>query len=141
PHARSTDVRALTADLLAYASRLLDAPRAMLVWAEPDAPWRQATVWENGHQAHHRLPTNEPLLAEHVRARAFVTTGGTSRSTILHDSREPQFAAWDGDPLVGEFAQQYERCEVLSAPVVGEGFDGRLFFFDKKEATLDDLLL
>jgi signal transduction histidine kinase len=141
PQSMSPDARSLATDLLAYASRLLAAPRAMLVWTELEGPWRQMVVWDNGTSTCDRLPIGDLIVAPRIDGRPFISTPFPSPRTVVHDARTPELTSWEGDSLEGDFSRRFGGRVIVSAPIAGEGFEGRLFFLDKPEGTLDDLLL
>jgi signal transduction histidine kinase len=141
PQSVPSDARTLATDLLAYASQLLAAPRAVLVWTEPEAPWRQMVVWDEGTSTYDRLATTDPLVAARIGDRPFVSAPHPSPRTVVHDARTPELTSWEGGALEGDLARRFGGGVILSAAIAGEGFEGRLFFLDKPEGTLDDLVL
>ena len=143
PQTVRQDAETLARDLLAYAAALVGAPRALLAWAEPDAPVRRLAAWDGAHQ-HWRVErerVDRPLVEVAVRDRAFIRHGGAHPRTLVHEPSALQLVVHDEDPLDAEFVRRFVSGTVLSLPLQGESVEGRLFFFDKPDATLDDLVL
>ncbi len=133
------DIETLTADLLGRAGPMLAAPRILLLWAEPEAPRMRLTTWDRGHCTHQHLAMECPV-ADALRDRPFLSHLGHPPRTMFQDAG-PSVRAWQGEPLDPEFIRRFASPTVVSAPLHGEGVEGWLFFLDKSEATLDDLLL
>lgn len=134
------DVESLMAEMLGRAGPLLGAPRAVLVWAEPEAPRGRLATWDRGRTVHERAMT-EFVVAEPLRDHAFLSQLGPPPRTVFQDPDSPNVSVWEGDPLDADFTRRFASRTVVSVPLRGEGVAGRLFFLDKTEVTLDDLLL
>jgi signal transduction histidine kinase len=140
PQVMRRDVDALARDLLGYAGPLLEAPRVVLVWAEADAPARIAE-WNRGAWTHERLPAGAGTVHPEIGRRAFICTGAPARRALVQEAHALQLGVWQGDPLDPALSDRLRPGAVLSVSLPGESFDGRLFFLDKRDTTLDDLLL
>lgn len=141
PQTVSHDAESLVKSLLTYAAPLLEAPKAVLAWSELDTPWRWLAIWDRGSWTHERHPAGAGLVNEAVRNRAFIHSGSPVRRTLVQESKGAQLAEWQGDPLDPDFARRLAPGAVLTVPIQGDSFKGRLFVLEKTDATLDDLLL
>jgi signal transduction histidine kinase len=141
PPTGSRDVESLARELLAYAGHLLEVPRVLLAWTEQDAPWHRVAVWTRGAWEHQRLEASVPVVARTIRDLAFIHNAGYGGRTLVREDDLPRLVVWTGDSIDRAFAEQFAISSALSIPIHGESFDGRLFFLDKADATLDDLML
>jgi hypothetical protein len=141
PQTVRDDAESVARDLLEYAAPLLGAPRAVLTWVEVDAPWRRLVTWDRGVWTHEREPAEPAIVDIRLRDRAFIRCRALDRPTLVLESGGPQLTSWEGAALDPAFARRLAPGAVLSVPVRGESFAGRLFVTDKREATLDDLVL
>ena len=134
------DVEALTADLLAYTAALFEAQRIVLTWTETDSPSLMIAMWDRGEAAHERLPADTPVIAERLLDQAFIVRRRPAPRTLVQDS-SGRLVAWPGQPLDEAFAVRIGTGDVLTVPLQGEAFEGRLFVGDKTDPTVDDLVL
>ena len=135
------DTESLARDLLAYAASLLDAPRVVLEWSEVDLPWRRLAVWDRGVWRHDRLSPDVALVNGAIRDYAFINRRGPSGRTLVQEPDGLQLALWEGYPVDAAFENRFGPSTMLSVPMQGESFTGRLFVLDKADPTLDDLVL
>lgn len=141
PQTLPRDGESLTRDLLAYAAPVLNAPRVVLAWVEHDAHWRRIAVWDHGTWTYERESPDTDLVDERLRRHAFIHGASPIRGTQVQETGSPRLVAWVGAPLDPDFAARFAAGAVLSVPVHGESFEGRLFAVDKPDSTLDDLVL
>lgn len=141
PHTLRDDAESLSRDLLAYAARLLDAPRAVLVQVEHDTPWRWIATWHGDRWTYERSSADDDVVAPELAGRAFLQSSGRQRRTLVQAASGPELVVWPGDPVPAAFGRRLQPGAVVSVPVRGESFDGRLFVLDKTDATFDDLVL
>ncbi len=142
PHAVNADVTHQARNLLGYAEPLVGAPHALLAWNEHDTPRRLVASWNRGQWSCERQSVGKDLVASDIADRAFICADLPSGRTLIQ--REPQsldLVPWSGEPVEQEFARSMAARSVLSVPVSGESFSGRLFLFDKLDITLDDLMI
>ncbi|MBI4262904.1 MAG: hypothetical protein HY657_00885 [Acidobacteria bacterium] len=135
------DTEALVRDLLVYAAPLLEAPQMIFSWSEVDTPWRRLAVWNRGGWTHERQPADATMVKDDIRDRAFICRRNPTCRTLVQEPNGLRLASWEGDPLNAAFAHRFAPGTVLSVPIQGESFDGRLFVLDKADSTLDDLVL
>jgi signal transduction histidine kinase len=141
PHPVRDDASSLADDLLGYAGRLMHAPRVLLAWNETEAPWQRLAVWDEGRAAHERLPAGKTIVADGFKERPFISLPGAPPRTLLQDPDAPRLAVSEEEALQGDFGRRFGGTTVISIPLRAEAFEGRLFFLDKSDVTLDDLLL
>jgi signal transduction histidine kinase len=141
PQTSSRDAERLVEALLGYAAPLLDAPRAALVWTEPDAPWRRGVVWDRGRCTHHRHAADAGPVAAALERRSFIYTPPPRPRTIVQDADGPRFSLWSGDPIDPEFRRLLATGTILSVPLPSECFVGRLFVVGRADTTLDDVVI
>lgn len=135
------DAASLVHELLAYAARLLAAPKVVLVWAEIDSPRQQMGIWEGGRWSHERRASQGDLVHEEIRDRAFIYAGVPVARTLVQEISGPQLVPWAGQPVDPSFAQHFNGAPILSVPIRGESFEGRLFLSGQADSTLDGLIL
>jgi signal transduction histidine kinase len=135
------DTESLARDLLEYAAPLLEAPKVILAWSEIDAPWRRMAMWNRGAWSHERQSADAALVSDEIRDRAFICRRSPNGRTLVQESNGLRLALWQGRPLDADFARRFASGTVLSVPMQGESFTGRLFVLDKADPTRDDLVL
>jgi signal transduction histidine kinase len=141
PQAVAQDAESLARELLVYAGPLLEAPRVILAWTEQDAPWRRVAIWGTASWEHERHSGSAPLVDAGLRDRSFIRSARQPSRTMARERGLPHLVAWSGESLDREFADRFSIRGALSVPIHGESFEGRLFFLDKVDSTLDDLVL
>jgi len=141
PETVRDDTESLARDLLEYAAPLLEAPKVTLAWSEIDAPWRRLATWDRGSWLHDRQSADADLVSGGIRDRAFICRRSPNGRTLVQEPNGLRLAPWEGDPLDADFAHRFAPGTVLSVPIQGESFTGRLFVLDKADPTLDDLIL
>jgi len=120
-------------ELLQSAARVLNAPRALLVWEEIDEPWLYLAAWSGDGEF---PPVAEPLASD---------------SFLSPDTSQPQAAVlwasaigpqeWRGAPVHPDLRSRFGMKGVLGARVQGQCATGHLFSLDKHSLTADDLVL
>jgi len=141
PETVRDDTESLARDLLAYAAPLLDAPRVILAWSESDTPWRRLAVWDRGVWTLDHQSADAALVSREIRDRAFICRRSPNGRTLVQEPNGLRLALWEGHPVDADFARRFAPGTVLSVPMQGESFTGRLFVLDKADPTLDDLVL
>jgi signal transduction histidine kinase len=141
PTSLQHDAAAVARDLVSYAAPLLDAPTVVLAWVEHDTPWRWFGTWRRGDWSHQRDSADLELVHDTLRDRAFIHTVRPRRRTLVLEGTGPQLDLWHGEPLARSWLERFGSDSVVSVPIPGQSFTGRLFVLDKADATLDDLVL
>ena len=142
PHAVHADMETLVRNLLGYGEPLVGAPHAVLAWSEHDAPRRLVASWNRGQWSCQRQSSEADLVASDVADRAFICVDlPAGRTLIQTDTTSLDLVPWVGEALDRDFAQHVASRTVLSVPIAGESFSGRLFLLDKVDITRDDLMI
>ena len=138
-----SEVRALAQTLLERVARILDVPRGVLIWEDPEEPWVHVASWSGGRFEYSRgAPAT---LAELVDAQL------ADSSFLCPDVRDPEpvvlrtsalgFERWSGAPLGGDPRARFAIGAVFSMKLRGQNWEGRVFCLDRPTMTTDDLLL
>lgn len=134
---------ALVRSLLEHASATLGAPRALLVWLEPEEPWLEVAGWSAGALERRREPPSayDHLVAAPLAGAAFLSAAARATAPDVLLRRLGRLERWRGAPIDAELAKRWEIGPVLSLPLAGDTFQGRLFLLGKRAMTSDDLVL
>jgi signal transduction histidine kinase len=143
PQAEPQRIEPLVRSLLEHAAQALGASRTLLCWVEREEPWLYTASWAGDSLTWSRS-SPEPfarLVAEPLQASSFLCPDvANPYCTVLHKS-PAGLAHWRGAPLDPELRERFGIHAVLSVPIDGESFEGRLFFIGKRSMTSDDLVL
>ena len=143
PDAGGRKSDAEVSNILAYAAQTMAAPRAVMVWDEPEEPWVHVATWSRQGFAWRREPpeTFTPIVDEGLGSRTFLCLDASAdvASVLYEDSG--RFRRWSGSPLHRDLQTRFDVRTVLSVAVRGETFVGRLFFLDALRPSPDDLML
>jgi signal transduction histidine kinase len=140
----SSDASGLVREVLDHAAGVLAAPRAVGAWEEREEPWMHVASWSGGEiqQARKAPGMWDPLIAPDLSSTAFLCPDAAAPIPVVHHT-SPQggLRHWQGAPLHPGFQTEFAVGPVLSAIVVGETLEGRLFWLDKTGMSADDLFL
>src|SRR5213594_3132887 len=130
--------------LLHSAARVLNAPRALLVWEEIDEPWLYLAAWSGDGEFHvWREPPEryDPPVAEPLASDSFLSpdTSQPQAAVLWASATGPQ--EWRGAPVHPDLRSRFGMKGVLGARVQGQCATGHLFSLDKHSLTADDLVL
>jgi len=130
--------------LLHSAARVLNAPRALLVWEEIDEPWLYLAGWSGDGEFHlWREPPEryDPPVAEPLASDSFLSpdTSQPQPAVLWASATGPQ--EWRGAPVHPDLRSRFGMKGVLAARVQGQCATGHLFSLDKHSLTADDLVL
>jgi signal transduction histidine kinase len=143
PGSLPRDAGALVQSLLAQAASVLRISRAVIVWEEPEEPWRHFAVWSEDRFEWKKEPPDlfGALVASPLGKRDFLCSDARSaEATVLY--RSPAgFTPCQGPALHPEFQARFAVGPVLSLNLDKGELKGRLFLLDKKKMTSDDLIL
>jgi signal transduction histidine kinase len=136
-------LEALVEETLRHGAGVVGAPRAALAWIEGEEPWAHLAVWHPGGVERRREPPAalQPWVAEPLAATRFLCPDLAASPPVSRWSAGDGLRRFAGPPLHPALAERFAARSLLSVPLAGETFDGRLFFFDKPAATSDDLVL
>jgi len=133
----------LVRDILQHAAAICSVPRVLMVWEEPEEPWRQVAWWSQGAFQWTQEPstTFEPLVAAPLADTYFfcpALRGG--ESTVLYQTATG-LQRWTGMPLHAEVYARFRPRAVLARRLQSEHLQGWLLLLDASAITLDTLLL
>ena len=136
------DVDALVRELPGWAADVLAAPRTLIVWEETDEPWLYFASSQDGDAGCMREAAGlTDLVAPELVDTDFLSGGDERRGQRALRMTPRGYAWWNGDPLGPVFRKRFAVTSVLSVRFDLEQGRGRLFVFDKREMTSDDLAL
>ena len=138
------DARTLVRDDLAYACRVLGCPKAILAWVEAEEPWLHVATWDGEALRLDRRAATEddPVVAPELRGQSFFCLdlrpqGGRP---LVWRRTEGGLERWRGEPFPAGLPLVDCRT-VLSCSCEAESTMGRVFFLDRRELTMDELIL
>jgi len=129
--------------LLGHAAKALAAPRAMLVWEEPEEPWCHVALWSGGELDWRREAPDScaPLAPGELAETAFFLAerpGGDAPLLLITPGGPLR---WSGDPVPAGLRAGFGLGAVLSVPLRGKSLAGRFFALDRLDMTSDELVL
>ena len=131
-------------ELLQSAARVLNAPRALLVWEEIDEPWLYLTAWSrDGEFNLSREPPEryDPPVAEPLASYSFLARDTSQPQAAVLWASATGLQQWRGAPVHPDLRSRFGMKGVLGARVQGQCATGHLFSLDKHSLTADDLVL
>ncbi len=137
------DAGALVQGLLAQAASVLRISRAVMVWEEPEEPWRHFALWSEDRFEWIKEPPDRfgALVAVPFANSDFLCSdAGSAEATVLYRSAAG-IRPLQGPALHPEFQARFEIGPVLSLNLDKGELEGRLFLLDRKKMTSDDLIL
>jgi signal transduction histidine kinase len=143
PHAVPQEARALRSGLLETAAGILNAPRMLMAWGDPEEDSLLLASWS---RAEFRW-TDEPpdtfltLVAEPLAGTDFLCPDVCSQSPTVWHTAPGGLRRWQGMPIDPDLQARFSMDTVLSFVLRGESIQGRLFFLGKAGLTSDDLSL
>ena len=142
PRTVSRDPHTLVAEVLSRASDLLDAPRLVLVWDDPDDARvnvacfdRKEVLWTVETEG-----TFGSVVAREVEGRSFETSDAARERADVVVSTSRGFGRRLCHPIDERLRARFEMRRVESWPLDGELVRGRVFCLDKSGMSLDDLV-
>lgn len=146
PEGLPKQLEALTEELLRHASRVMEAPRALLTWADREEPWVYLAALEEGAFLWQRSSPEAfgSGVAEALAGTSFLCAdagaNGADPPAVLRRTGKG-LERWRGAPLDPRLRQRFGLRAVLGLPLASDAGDGWLLFADKPGMTSDDLLL
>jgi len=136
------DAASELASLLEYSATILGARTIAVVWEEEE-PWTHVATFSAAGFERLREPPGSfnPLVAEPLVETAFLCLDSTAaESTVLYGAGV-EIRRWSGAPIHPDLRRRLAIRGVLSAPLHGSCFTGRLFAIDTPRMLADDLSL
>ncbi|HKS89554.1 MAG TPA: histidine kinase, partial [Stellaceae bacterium] len=128
-------------DVLTYVASVFGAPRALLLWSDPEEPWIYAAEWQEGRCDEERFPPNafEPAVAAPVADCLFLCDPAR-RDTLFLDA-EGAVRHAEQAVLHPALRERYRIGAAVSVPLRGNSVSGRLFVLDRPQPGPEDLAL
>jgi signal transduction histidine kinase len=142
PRTVSRDPHTLVAEVLSRATELLDAPRLVLVWDDPDDA-RVNVACFDGKEVLWTVETEGTfgsVVAREVHGRSFETNDAAREQAEVIVSTSRGFGRRVCHPVDERLRARFDMRRVESWPLDGELVRGRLFCLDKSGMSLDDLV-
>jgi signal transduction histidine kinase len=129
-------------EALEHAAGVLRAPRALLVWSEPEEPWVCASLWAAGVLREERGAPDRfgSGVADHLQDWSFLSANAATGDAIVHLGSD-RFERWPGPVLHPDLAARYGIGAVLTVPVLEGPLEARLFLLDDPGFTADSVLV
>jgi signal transduction histidine kinase len=140
---RQAPYESLVQQLLKKAAAILDVPRVLMVWEDPEEPWCYfATDFYGEFRCTQEPPAVlESLVAGPLADSPFLCPDvGGHAPTLLH-ATSGNLQRWHGNPLDPKVRTRFGIESVISLPLCGDILQGRLFFLDRPTMTTDHLTL
>jgi signal transduction histidine kinase len=125
---------------LAHCARVLEVPRVLVLWKEPEEPFVNVAIWENKSYEHTRKLAG--MFGEFVRPQqlansAFLTVNADSGNVLSHDGP----AHFNGPIFDEDLIKAFQITSVATAPLLGTFCYGRVFILDRGSWSEFQLLL
>lgn len=143
PENPSVDLEDVLRQVLEYAGKILGVPRVLFAWEEPDEPWLYLAILADGQLQRSRKSAAGfgPLVKLSLEEKSFFSEDVQASSAITAAKASFDVHRWEGKPLNEELRKLFAIKSVLSVNISGENFRGRLFYLDKSDVSLDDIVL
>lgn len=143
PRSGGGETRDVLRETLRHAADVFGAPRVLVVWDEPEEPWMNVATWARGAFTWEREAPGklDPLVAEALAPQTFFCRDVSVDDPLIVTAAASTFRRWRGTPIHRELRERHAMRAVLSVRLVGEGYDGWLFFLDKPRMNADDVML
>ncbi len=143
PRDRGRDISTELAALLEYTAGMLRAGRVAVVWEEEEEPWIHLATWSPAGFERTREPpgTFTPLVAEPLAPSPFLCPDADGAEPTVIYSVADEVHRWSGVPVHPDLQRRLAIHALLSAPLEGEVFAGRLLVLDTPQMSSDGLAL
>ena len=143
PEPRGETPPELLEPLLEYAAETVRAARIVLAWEESEEPWIHIASWSAGTCDWRREPASalSPMVAEALEASAFFSADAAATAPVVLYEDRGELHRHVAVPLHPAIQTRFEVRAVISVPVRGTTFSGRLFVLDRPRPSRDDLVL
>ncbi len=142
PQRDSGEAPRVVRELLDHAAGILQAPRMMMIWEEPEEPGTRVACRSDGKFDLNDEPLGAfgPLVDANLAGRSFLCADAGSDGVPVITSRDER-EEWKGPPLDRRLQARFSIGPVLSWSLHGQAIEGRLFALDKPGMTWDDVVL
>jgi signal transduction histidine kinase len=131
----------LPSEMLAQASKVLEAPRTLLVWEQSDEPWTEVALWDNGRVEQLREPpgTFGEIVPEPAAAASFFCRNLAGDTPLTYIRGRRGLETWRGLPIDAGLRERFHIRALAGWPLRGDDFRGWLFCLDRSAFSLQDL--
>jgi len=138
-----SDSSALAREVMEHVAAVLQVPRLLMVWEDPEKPWFHVASWSGGEARWSREPitTFQPLVPPPLAGASFLCVDARASSPRLLYASATGFRRWVGTPVHPEFRARFDVGPVLALNLSGRSSAGYLFCLDKPGMTSGDLVL
>lgn len=142
PRTVSRDPHTVVAEVLSRATELLDAPRLVLIWDDPDDARVNVASFDGKEVLWtvEREGTFGTVVSREVHGRSFETSDASREQAEVILATPRGFRRRHCHPVDERLRTRFEMRRVESWPLDGELVRGRLFALDKPAMSLDDLV-
>ncbi len=143
PRTLPTDLDGGLRSDLGVAARLLQAPRVLLVWEDPEEPWLHAALWYQDRLEHWREPPTswQPVVAPFLADTPFLAADAGMPDAPVSLAADAGLRSWRGAPVHAGLQARFAVRAVTGVPIRSGYVTGHLFALDGERATADDLVL
>ena len=129
--------------LVDYAAETLSTPRIVVAWEESDEPWIHIVSRTDDGCDWCREPAGAytPLVAEPLESAAFFCLDAAAASPVVLYEDQGELHRSTAAPLHPAIQARFGIHTIVSVPIRGTTFSGRLFVLDKPRVSRDDLVL
>jgi signal transduction histidine kinase len=126
---------------LARAADLLQAPRVLMIWEEPEEPWIYLAIWSHGgfHMRREAPGTFPWLVAEPLIGHSFLCPDVRTTAPAVLYASPTDLHRWCGTPLHPALQEEFAVGAVLYSGVHGTTMAGHILFLDMPELNADHL--
>jgi signal transduction histidine kinase len=136
------DDQALITEILTETAKILDAPRILLAWEDPDEQHLNL-AWRSDGEIGRLQATDvvfDALVSSGYEGKSFCAAdAGDANGSVVHWSGDA-FRQRRGQPIHAEVQRRFQIRAVRSWPLDGEIVRGRLFCLDTHKKRVDDLM-
>jgi signal transduction histidine kinase len=142
PASLSRDAAADIDTALARMADLFAVPRVLLATSEPEEPWLDLVLLEDGRARRRREPPDrlEPLVDPDLAGTAFLAFEAMGDGITLRRAGD-DVTPWPGRPLHEALCRELAIRSVIALPVRTAEAESWLLLLDRPDFTSDDLLL
>ena len=132
----------LISEILTESARILNAPRTLLAWEEPQKEYLNLAWLADGELVRRRendVPFDSLVASVYQGKSFFAADAADATGTVVHLSNNT-FKQRTGLPINGAVQRHFQIHAVRSWALDGDIVRGRLFCLDTHRARVDDLL-
>jgi signal transduction histidine kinase len=141
PRKFPANAEALVHEILTQSAEILEAPRLLLVWEEPEEESLNLAWLSNGRLlwTHEPESTRRPLVSAGLEGKTFQTSDASAERSVVTVWRAGSFKKRVGRSIDPTLRERFGMRAVQSWALDGELVRGRLFCLDKNLMRLDEL--